>query len=478
MPPQPPAAAAARPAARRRILVPTLIVLGVFVIGFLLFTGFYTDLLWYRSIGFSSVFSKVILTRIGLFVGFGALMALIVGANIVIAYRLRPPFRPQHPEQESLERYRSALDPFKKVVLIAVAAGIGVLSGASAASEWRNWLLWRNHTSFGETDPQFGRDVSFYAFDLPFYRYVLGFAFAIVVLSLVVSLITHYLYGGIRLQTPGDKVTPAATAHISVLLGVFMLLKAIAYWLDRFVLAVRNEGLITGLKYRDVHAVLPAKNILLVIALICAALFFANAFRRTWALPGIAFGLLVLSAVLIGGVYPALVQQFQVRPNEAIKEAPYIQRNIDSTRTAFGLKDVKATEYQAKATTTAAQVKADRSTIQNVRLLDPAVIPPTFVQLQQIRAFYGFADPLDVDRYTINGQQRDSVVAVRELNSKGVPHNWINDHIAYTHGYGMVAAYGNTATSNGSPSFFESDIPPAGALKTHKPRIYFGESSP
>jgi uncharacterized membrane protein (UPF0182 family) len=458
---------------RRRVLVPTLVVLGVLALLFAIFTGFYTDLLWYRSLGYSDVFTTRLRTQVGLFVVFG----------VVAAYRLRPPFRPRHPEQDSLERYRIALEPYKVLAVVVVAAGQGLLSGASAASEWKTFMLWRNSSEFGQTDPQFNRDVSFYAFELPWWRYVLGFAFAIVVLSLIASLVTHYLFGGIRLQVPGDKFTPAATAHISVLLGAFVLLKAVAYWLDRFSLAVRSGQVgdqeITGLKFRDVQAVLPAKNILMAIAFFCAILFFANAFRRTWALPGVAFGLLVLSAVLVGGVYPALVQQFQVRPNEASKEAPYIQRNIDATRTAFGLDGVEVQDYNATSTTTPEKIRADRGTIENVRLLDPAVVTPTYRNLQQIRGFYGFADPLDVDRYEIDGVQRDAVVAVREVvPNEGREANWINDHQLYTHGYGMVAAYGNELTTDGQPSFFASDIPPTGKLTIDQPRVYFGETSP
>ena len=466
---------------RRRggVLFPTLVILAVLAIAFVGFTGFYTDLLWYRSVGFSSVFTTQLFTRIGLFFVFGLVLALVVALNVVIAHRLRPIFRGLSPEQQNLDRYRVALDPYRRLVVIAASAGLLLLGGASAAAEWRTFLLWRNGQPFGQTDPQFGLDISFFTFDLPWFRYVIGFAFAVIVLSILASLVVHYVYGSIRLQTPGERFTPAATAHISVLLGIFMLLKAVAYWFDRFQLAVTQNSLFTGLDFTQVNAVLPAKNILIVIALITAALFFINIFRRTWALPLAAVGLLVLSAIIIGSLYPAFVQRFQVSPSQASKEEPFIQRNINATLDAYDLKGVEKTDYAAKDTATARQIAADRSTINNARLLDPSVVPATFNQLQQIRGYYSFADSLDVDRYTLNNTERDAVVAVREINLAGIPErNWINDTTVFTHGFGFVGAFGNTSTADGAPSFFESNIPPRGQLNLTQPRVYFGENSP
>jgi uncharacterized membrane protein (UPF0182 family) len=224
---------------------------------------------------------------------------------------------------------------------------------------------------------------------------------------------------------------------------------------------------------------LPAKAILAGISIICALLFFANIIRRSWVLPAAGVSLLVISSVLIAGVYPAAIQQFQVKPSESSKEAPYIQRNIDATRAAYGLSDVDVQDYQATIETSAGQLKNDEATISNIRLLDPTVVPSTFRQLQQIKPFYSFADSLDVDRYTIDGKKRDSVVAVRELSIEGNPaRNWINDHLVYTHGFGFVAALGNTIDSDGKPTFSVGDIPPTKGLGEFQPRIYFGENVP
>ena len=463
---------------RGRLLLPTLVVLALVVGGFVLFAGFWTDLLWFRSVDEGPVFSTLLWTRLGLLLGFAALMALIVGGNMWIAYRIRPELRGLSAEQANLEKYRIGIEPYRRLLFIGVPVGLGLFAGFSAAQEWKTWLLWRNAAPFGVTDPQFGLDVSYFTFVYPFQRFVLGFLFAAVVIAFIASLVVHYLYGGIKLQTPGERATAAAQAHLSVLIGVFCLLKAAAYWLDRYGLAISDDGLLLGLKYKDVNAVLPAKNILTVIALICAVLFFANAFRRTWALPIIGLGLLVLSSLLIGFLYPAIVQATQVSPSEVVKESPYIQRNIDATRTAYGIDKAKVTEYAANSTPKANAQSNDAPTLGNIRLLDPALVSPTYRQLQQIRGFYSFPDSLDIDRYKINSRTRGSVVAVRELDLTGVPErNWANDHIVYTHGYGFVAAYDNTSQSDGSPSFFESDIPPTGQLPIDQPRIYFGEES-
>jgi uncharacterized membrane protein (UPF0182 family) len=322
-------------------------------------------------------------------------------------------------------------------------------------------------------------DISFFAFRLPFWQTAIGWGISTLVLAIIASVAVHYLYGGIRLQVREDRTTVAARVQLSVLLGLVVLLKAVAYWFDRYALALKDSKLITGLTYTDVNAVLPAKAILTGIAVVCALLFFANIVRRSWVLPAAGTALLVISSVLIAGLYPAAIQTFQVKPSESSKEAEFIQRNIDATRAAFGLEDVTVSDYQATLTTSAGQLTNDAATIANIRLMDPNVIAATFRQLQQIKPYYTFPDSLDVDRYTINGVKRDAVVAVRELNIDGNPsRNWINDHLVYTHGFGFVAAFGNTRDADGKPSFLVGDLPPTKGLGEFEPRIYFGENVP
>lgn len=470
---------------RPKALLPTLAVLIGLIIFFSIFTNFWTELLWYRSVGYAGVFRTRLVTKLLLFLVFGLIMGGAVAGTVYAAYRLRPSFRGMSAEQQSLDRYRMAIDPFRRLIVIGIAALLGLFGGLAASGEWRTWLQWRNKVSFGVKDPQFHKDVSFFAMTLPWWRFVIGFLFAVVILALIATVATHYLYGGIRLQSPGERVSPAAAAHLSVLLGLFVLLKAVAYWLDRYGLAVASERFVvsgwTGLRYRDVNALLPAKTMLAAIALICAILFFANLVRRTWLLPGIGFGLLVLSAILIGGVYPAIVQQFQVKPSERQLEAKFINRNIEATRAAYGLGGVEIKPYNAQTKATQGQLRNDADTTASIRLIDPAVVSPTFKQDQQVRGFYEFPDTLDVDRYQIASQNSDVVVGVRELDQDGIPanqRNWINDHLVYTHGFGFVAARGNTRQANGHPSYVEADIPPKGTLGAFEPRVYYGELSP
>ncbi|PKW09936.1 hypothetical protein SAMN05428944_2896 [Streptomyces sp. 1222.5] len=463
----------------------TLGVLAVLGMAFTMFAGFWTDWLWYRSVHYSSVFTTTLSTKIGLFFVFGLLMALAVGVNIWLAHRLRPPLSAMSMEQQSLDRYRMAIAPYKKWLLLAVTALVGLIAGASASSQWRTWLMWVNGVPFHEKDPQFHLDISFYAFDLPWYRFLLGFGFAAAILCLIAAALTHYLYGGLRVTSPGARATAAATGHLSVLLGIFVALKAVAYWLDRYGLAVKSSdfkatGNWTGLRYVDANAYLPAKTILFCIAVICALLFFATLWRRTWQLPVIGFGLMVLSAILIGGLYPAIVQKFQVQPNEQAKEAPYVQKNLKATREAYGIDDTKVSEYAGKSTTSdKTKLRNDANDAASIRIIDPNVVSPTFQQLQQMKNYYGFPTNLDVDRYpTKDGKEQDTVLGLRELNLDGIPkNNWINDHFRYTHGYGVVAAKGTEADSNGEPVFTESDLPSRGDLGTYEQRVYYGEKT-
>ncbi|MFF0436291.1 UPF0182 family protein [Streptomyces sp. NPDC004327] len=478
--PSGPRARVGRPSRRARTLLMTLGVLAVLGMVFVMFAGFWTDWLWFRSVHYSSVFTTTLWTKIGLFLVFGLLMALAVGLNVWLAYRLRPPLSAMSVEQQSLDRYRMGIAPFKKWLLLGITVLVGLISGASASGQWRTWLMWVNGVSFGEKDPQFHLDVSFYAFDLPWYRFLLAFGFAATVLSLIAAALTHYLYGGLRITSPGARATAAATGHLSVLLGVFVSLKAVAYWLDRYGLAVKSSdfkatGNWTGLRYVDANAFLPAKTILFCIAVICALLFFATLWRRTWQLPVIGFGLMVLSAILIGGLYPAIVQKFQVQPNEQAKEAPYIQKNIDATRRAYAIDSTDPEEYSGKSTVKdKSRLRADADTAAAYRLIDPNIVSPTFQQLEQKRKYYQFPLTLDVDRY----QGKDTVVGLRELNIRGIPkRNWINDHFTYTHGYGAIMAAGTQTDANGSPVFTESGLPTTGMLPKYEQRVYYGEKT-
>jgi len=461
---------------------PLALTFGILVVIGILFTalsGFYADWLWFKSVEFTGTWSTILGTKAFLFIIGGLLTALIVMTNIFIAYKRRPLYVTMMVESDNLERYRSQVEPIRKGLFIGLSVALFYFAGSASSQLWSTWLLFKNSTSFGVNDPQFNMDISFFAFRLPFWQSLISWAITTTVLAIIASAVVHYLYSGIRLQVQQDRTTVAARVQLSVLLGIVVLLKAVAYWFDRFALALKEGRLITGLTYTDVNAVLPAKAILTGIALVCAILFFATIIRRSWLLPAAGTALLVISSVLFAGLYPGAIQQFQVKPSESSKEAPYIQKNIDATRAAYGLSDVSVSDYQATGATNSGQLANDAATIANIRLMDPNVLSSTFRQLQQIRPYYSFPQTLDIDRYTVNGVKRDVVVAARELNIAGNPsRNWINDHLVYTHGFGFVAAYGNERDADGKPSFTVGDLPPKGALGEFEPRIYFGENVP
>jgi uncharacterized protein len=464
-----------------RALFPTIIVLLVLLVVGSTFTDLWTERLWFDSVDQGEVFTTLISTRVLLFVIFGALLSAIVVANIVIAYRTRPLHRMLSPEQRSMDRYRDMVEPLRRIILIGLAAALFFFAGTSAAGQWQKYLLWRNGEDFGRNDQYFHIDIGFFVFDYPFIRYLIGFGTAVVVVSLIAVAVTNYLYGGISLQAPTEKVSGSTQVHLSVLIGFFMLLRAAGYWMDRYGLALDDGNLFTGVHYTDANAELPAKNILTVIAVICALLFFANVVRRTWMLPGLALGMLILSAVLLGGVWPFIVQQFQVRPSEPDREGPFIERNIAATRDAYDVADTQVDRYNAVTTLNAQQLRENAGTLPGTRLLDPTLVSPAFEQLQQVRGFYRVPETLDVDRYTIDGVERDMVVGLRELNLSGLPadqRNWNNDHTVYSHGYGLVAAYGNRRTPEGEPEWADEGRPPSGELGEYEPRVYFGELGP
>ncbi|MEP6816329.1 MAG: UPF0182 family protein, partial [Marmoricola sp.] len=484
-----------RPPGRRRPspLLLTAVALIVLFLVVSLFTGIWTEKLWFDSVGYSGVFGRLLWTRVGLFLVFGALMGLVIGVNLYIAYRLRPIFRPNTPDQANLERYREVVTPIRRLLLVGVSTILGIFAGVSATGQWRTFLLWRHRQSFGQQDPYFHKDIGFYFFSLPWFHYLVDFVTTALVIGLMAAVLVHYLYGGIRLQG-GNRFSGAAQAQVSALLGLLLLLKSGDYWLDRFDLTTQAGSLITGMTYARDHAVLPSKNILMFISLICALLLFANVFRRTWLLPTVGIALLALSAILLGAVWPTIVQKFQVDPSAADKEAPYIQKNIKSTRQAYGVDTTKVSQYDATSTLSSAKLAQDTASLPGIRLVDPQVVSATFEQKQQVRGYYSVPSVLDVDRYQIDGKERDLVVAAREMNLDGLPDsqkNWLNEHTVYTHGYGMIAAYGNqrdaadnpVTDNNGEPVWAEQKLPSVGQLSDltkggYRPQIYFGEQSP
>jgi uncharacterized protein len=460
----------------RGAILPTLVIAAVIVVAFAIFTNIWTERLWYSSFDFGSVFNKLLVTRVGLFVAFGLIMATLIAANAAIAFRMRPKFS-AGPGSALLQRSRDVLESRFAILVGAASVVIGLFAGGAAAGQVSTYLAWRNRTPFGTTDPHFNLDIGFFVFSYPWWRFVISFAFSGFVLSIIAAAVVHYLTGAIRFS--GRRgATAAAQAHLSILVGLAVLTKGVSYWFDRYGLEITDTRLFTGINYTADHAGVTAKLILTVIAVLCALLFFANAVLQRWIVPTIGLTLMVLSAIVLGIVYPGAVQYFSVKPDEPDKERPYIQRNIDATRDAYGVSKVEITDYSAKTTATSGQLRADAEAVPGIRLMDPNLVAGAFEQLQQVRGYYSFPKTLDVDRYTIDGAETDAVVAVREMDLTGLGpdnQNWNNLKTVYTHGFGMVAAYGNKSQSGGQPDWIAGGIPTTGKLKETEPRIYFGE---
>ncbi|WP_199195800.1 UPF0182 family protein [Nocardia sp. MDA0666] len=497
---------------RSRILLITALVIAALLLVGPRLTDAYTNWLWFGEVGFRQVFTTVLVTRLLLFLIVAVVVGALVWLALLAAYRTRPVFVPVSGPSDPIARYRTTVMGRLRLFGIGIPVLVGLLSGLVAQSSWVTVQLFLHGGSFGIKDPQFHIDVGFYAFDLPFYKLLLNWLFVAVVIAFFANLVTHYIFGGLRLSGREGTLTRPARIQLALIAGTFVVLKAVAYWFDRYSLlsSTRKEPTFTGGSYTDINAVLPAKLILMSIAIICAVAFFAGVVLRDLRVPAMAAALLLLSSILVGAVWPLVVEQFEVRPNAATKEATYIERNITATRQAYGLTDDKVSyvDYKGSQTKDPGSIPADQQTIGNIRLLDPNLLTQTFIQRQQLQNFYGFPDPLDIDRYTINGEKQDYIVAARELvpqNLSGNQTDWINKHTVYTHGDGFVASPANrvnvappketqqaatgagTSSSSGGygyPVFNVGDKSTVSDLFTPKdkqaipvdqPRIYYGE---
>ena len=404
----------ARPNRGRILLIVLAITLVLFITSLRGLAGFYTDYLWFDSLGFSGVFKHVLGAKIALALIFTSIFFVLCWVNLWIADRIAPRFRPAGPEEEFVERYQELIGRRTGLVRIIVSLLFGLIAGVGTSSQWNDWILFTHRVDFGQKDPLFHTDVGFYVFTLPFLRFLVNWMFAAVLIVIIITAVAHYLNGGIRVQTPGQRVTPQVKAHLSVLLAALALLKGAAYYLQRYGLTFSTRGFVNGAGYTDVKAQLPAINLLILISFGAAILLLVNIRRRGWVLPVIAVGLWAFVAVVAGAVYPAFIQRFQVQPAESTKELPYIARNIAATRDALGLDKVNTQDFKLTQDVTSADLATDDPTLTNVRLLDPNIVLPTFQRVQGIRSFYQFND-LDVDRYAVDGQVRQVVLGVREL---------------------------------------------------------------
>ncbi|OBF98099.1 UPF0182 family protein [Mycolicibacter sinensis] len=481
---------------RSRIMIGSaLVVILLLLVGPRLIDG-YVDWLWFGELGYRSVFVTTLLTRVVAFVVVGLIVGGIVFAALAMAFRTRPVFVPSNGANDPVARYRTAVLSRLRLVGFGIPVGIGLLAGIVAQSYWVRIQLFLRGGDFGIADPQFGKDLGFYAFDLPFYRLVVGLLLVTFFLATLANLTTHYIFGGIRLSGRAGALSRPARIQVVSLIGTLVLLKAAAYWLDRYELLshTRTGKPFTGAGYTDINAVLPAKMILLAIALICAVAVFSAIVLRDLQIPAIGLVLLLLSSVVVGAGWPLIVEQFSVKPNAAQKESEYISRSIAATRHAYGLTEDVVTyrDYSGDARATAAQVGADAATTSNIRLLDPTIVSPAFTQFQQGKNFYFFPDQLTIDRYRdSDGELRDYVVAARELNPDRLIDNqrdWINRHTVYTHGNGFIASPANTVRgiandpnqNGGYPEFLANVVGANGSVvsqgpaRLDQPRVYYG----
>jgi len=467
-----------RPFGLRAWLIVAAVVLVVLLLSLRGFAGFYTDYLWFKDVGYAHTWRSLLSAKAIPALTFSAIFFVAMLINLIVADRIAPRYRGTGPEDEIIERYRGYVQPYSGRVRVLVALFFSLIMGTGVSAQWPNWILFSNSTSFGIKDPQFHKDISFYVFRLPFLQFAAGWIFAALLVILIVSAVFHYLNGGIRLQSPFQRVTPQVKVHLSVLLGLMALTKTYQYYLAQFALTKSKTGFVDGATYTDVHAHLPALRLLIVISIAAAGLFIVNIWRRGWVFPIIAVGLWGFISIVVGTIYPAVIQKFQVQPNELSRETPYIKLNIAATRDAFGLSKISTKTFNySPSLTKPAVADAKVPTLNNTRLYDPLQALDAFKVTKEVTPFYQFTD-VDVDRYKVGDENAKPILAsVRELDLAHLPDNsWTSQHLVYTHGYGAVAAAANEVKVD-QPSYVLDGIPPAGEIKLDPKYagVYFGE---
>ncbi len=462
----------------RRWLIGIAIVIVVLIASLSSLDHIYTDSLWFSSVDLHNVFSTLLWIKIGLFGSFGAIFFVVLWVNLVVCDRLSDELASVTHEDEVVRRYQQIVRPYSGRVYIVLAFILALIAASGTIGEWQNWILFRHGGNFAATDPQFHKNVGFYVFKLPFLTFVVDWTLAILIVTLVVCVIFHYLNGGIRPQRGVPRVSPAVKAHLSVLLALIALTKAAGYVLQRWSMVNAQDGYVNGAGYTDVHARLPAQALLIIISIFAAAILLFNIRRQGWTLPILAVGIWAFVALVVGVIYPTLLQALKVNPAQSALEAPYIQRNINATRAAYNLNDVQTKNFAASTSVTAQQVFQSSSTLNNIRLWDPdnSISLQTVQRNQDITSYYTFQQ-LGVDRYTVDGQLTPVLIGVRKIDDSGLPSaTWTNTHLVYTHGNGAVVDLANQTQANGGPVYGISEIPPSsvkGLPKISQPGVYF-----
>ena len=444
---------------------------------------FFTNYLWFDSVNLNSVWIKILLTK-GALVGATSLIAFIfIFTNLRLAVRATPVMDifESFESQDPLSRFRAWTNERFLRYRLWGSIGLSLFLGAGASQLWEQVLLFLNQQSFGVTDPVFQADVSRYVFGLPLYRLFVSWGFQLVIFTSLIIVLFFVATGALQLrQGRLPEVSSGAKAHLSVLLAFIAILKAFAYRLDSMELLYSPRGKVFGASYTDVIAHLPALNLLILISLFGAVLLLVNIKRRGWLLPATAISLWLAVSIIVGGLVPAAIQRFRVVPDELNKELPYVENHIDYTRLAYGLDSIEEKSFAASPDLSQDDISNNKQTVDNIRLWDPTVLAETYSQLQEIRAYYALQE-VDVDRYRINGELTQVMVAARELDQTNLPAvGWVNERLQYTHGFGVVFSPANNVASQGQPDFYVKGVPATttvAELEVEQPRIYFGESA-
>jgi uncharacterized membrane protein (UPF0182 family) len=459
--------------------------LGIVVLLVLIFGGalarLYTDWLWFGETGYRAIFWTKLATRAKLGLAAGLLFFVIVYSNLWLAQRLAPPVLDRYQQETNRMRLGQLARRGFALLILGLALAASVLVGLETATHWMSYLTFTNATSFNQTDPIFGRDIGFYVFELGFLRYIYGWLLFTFIVAALATAAVHYTDRAIEFLAGMPTFAPHVKAHLSLLFAGALFVKAWGYRLDAFNLLYSPSGVVFGAGYTDVHARLIALKVLSIVAIIAGILALINIYRRGIALPAAAFIILVGTSFILGVLYPAFVQKVYVEPNEIARETKFISNNIQATRRAFNLHGIEERQFPASMTLTAKDIENNRATIKSIRVWDHRPLDKTYTQLQALWQYYDISN-IDVDRYVINNELRQVMLAARELSYEAVrlgAGTWVNQHFQYTHGYGAVMSPVNRATREGLPEFFVEDIPPTSSvgIDIRLPQIYFGETT-
>ena len=437
------------------------------------FKGVYTEWLWFSSLGYGSVYATILKTKVLVFFLAAIIFGLLFLGNLVLATRLAPKTEAHLWPWEIVRR----LQPILRLNVILVTVVLSIIFGLVAQGNWEVILRFFNGQPFGIADPVFHEEVSFYVFSLPFLHSLQGWLMGVLTITLLGSAGVYLLsYTVQRLKF--DFALPVLS-HIGGLVIAILGLFAWGYRLNIWELVFSTQGVVFGASYADMHAKLPAQWILFSVVLICMALVVVSILRHNFRWLAYGIGGWIVAAILIGSIFPTLIQRFQVQPNELALETPYIEYNIQFTREAFALNRIEEQSFPAEDTPSPQDVAQNEATINNIRLWDHRPLKDTYNQIQAIRLYYDFND-VDVDRYTIDGEYRQVMLSARELSAEklaGQAQTWVNRRLQFTHGYGIALSPVNEVSTEGLPVLLVKDIPPVGDFNIEQPQIYFGEKT-